>query len=52
VLDRRYESVLDRLLGEIEVTDRADQPSDDAARLLAEDAIDGIERDWPVASDA
>jgi hypothetical protein len=51
MLDRRYEGILDRLLGEVEVADRTDQPGNDAARLLTEDAIDGIERDWSVASD-
>ena len=52
VLERRYERVLDRLLGEIEVADRSDQAGDYPARLLAEDAVDGIERDRTVASDA
>jgi len=52
VLERADESVLDRLFGQVEVSDGTDQPREDAARFLAKDAVDGIERRWTRASDA
>jgi hypothetical protein len=41
-LERGDEGVLDRLLGEIEVAEDADQCRDGPSLLLAEDAIDEI----------
>jgi len=52
VLERRDECVLDRFLGQVEVAHCADQPGYDAPGLLAEDAVDRIECDRPVAPDA
>jgi hypothetical protein len=42
-LERRDERVLDCLLGEIEVADRPDEGRVDPARLLAEQALDGLD---------
>ena len=41
-LEGGHERVLDRLLGEIEVPDRPDERREDTARLLAEQAVDGL----------
>jgi hypothetical protein len=39
--ERRLEGVLKRVLGELEVTEDANQGRKDARTLLAEDAVDG-----------
>ena len=52
MLQRLDEGVLDRLFSQVEVPDRPDEPGYDPARLLAEDAIDGIERERTATSDA
>jgi hypothetical protein len=41
-LDRRGERVLQRLLGEIEIAEEADESSEDAARLGAVDGLDQV----------
>jgi hypothetical protein len=40
LLDRRREGFLQRLLGELEIADEADQRREDATRLLPEDPLD------------
>lgn len=43
VLERLRERVMQRLLGEIEVAEDADQRGEDATRLLAEDPLHGLQ---------
>src|SRR5215216_5805417 len=52
MLERGYEGLLNGLLGQVEVTGGADQAGDDPARFLAEDTVDGIERERSTASEA